>query len=57
MKTIYYNDELNDDFASTQGIKTKPLPENYKWMHTGVIWKLFSRRVILSHCISTGKNF
>ena len=33
MKTIYYNDELNDDFASTQGIKTKPLPENYKWMH------------------------
>ena len=42
MKTIYYNDELNDDFASTQCIKTKPLPENYKWMHTGVIWKLFS---------------
>ena len=55
MKTIYYNDELNDDFASTQGIKTKPLPENYKWMHTGVIWKLFSG--VLYYLISTGKNF
>lgn len=42
MKTIYYSDELNDDFASTQCIKSKPLPANYKWIHKGVLWKLFS---------------
>ena len=42
MKTVYYSNELEDDFASTQGIKTKPLPENYKWIHNGILWKLFS---------------
>ena len=42
MKTIYYSDELNDDFASTQNIHTKPLPEDYKWVRNGFLWKLFS---------------
>ena len=42
MKTIYYSDELNDDFASTQNIKTQPLPPNYKWVHKGILWKFFS---------------
>lgn len=40
MKIIYYEDELNDDFAATQGIKTKPLPENYKWIHTSRLWNV-----------------
>ena len=42
MKTFYYSNELEDDFASTQNIKAKPLPENYKWIHNGILWKLFS---------------
>lgn len=42
MKTIYYSNELTDDFASTQNINTKPLPENYKWIRNGILWKLFS---------------
>lgn len=42
MKTIYYTNELEDDFASTQGIKSKPLPENYKWIHKGFLWNIFA---------------
>ncbi|MFQ9516324.1 MAG: lysophospholipid acyltransferase family protein [Eubacterium sp.] len=42
MKTIYYSNELEDDFASTQAINTKPLPDNYKWIHNGILWKIFS---------------
>ena len=42
MKTIYYSNEHTDDFASTQGIKTKPLPKNYKWIHNSIFRKLFS---------------
>lgn len=42
MKTIYYEDELNDDFAATQGIKTKPLPKNYKWIHKSKLWNFFA---------------
>ena len=37
MKTIYYTDELNDDFAATNGIKTQALPPDYKWIHTGFL--------------------
>lgn len=36
--TIYYKDELNDDFGGE--IKIRPLPKNYKYESTG-IWKLF----------------
>jgi len=42
MKTIYYEDELNDDFAATQGIKTKPLPKDYKWIHKSKLWNSFA---------------
>lgn len=42
MKTIYYEDELNDDFAATQGIKTRPLPKNYKWIHKSKLWNIFA---------------
>lgn len=42
MKTIYYSDELNDDFASTGSIHTKSLPDNYPWIRKGFWWKVFS---------------
>lgn len=42
MKTIYYTDELNDDFAATNGIKTQALPPDYKWIHTGFLWNFFA---------------
>lgn len=42
MKKIFYEDELNDDFAATQGIKTKPLPKDYKWIHTSRLWNFFA---------------
>ena len=42
MKTIYYKDELNDDFAATRGIQTKPLPKDYQWIHTGRLWNFFA---------------
>ena len=42
MKKIFYEDELNDDFAATQGIKTKPLPKDYKWIHKSRLWNFFA---------------
>lgn len=42
MKTIYYTDELNDDFAATNGIKTQALSPDYKWIHTGFLWNFFA---------------
>ena len=42
-KTVYYNDPLNDDFAPSNGkIKTKPLPEKFKWVRKNPIWKFFA---------------
>lgn len=40
-KTIYYKDELNDDFAGTK-IKTKPVDKNFKYIRKSFIWKFFS---------------
>lgn len=40
-KVIYYCDELNDDFANTNIIQ-KPLGENFKYIHTNLIWKIAS---------------
>ena len=37
-KIIYYQDEINDDFASTN-INTKPLRENYIYVHKNIIWR------------------
>ena len=31
IKTIYYSDEQNDDFAATNGIKQKPIDKNYNY--------------------------
>jgi len=42
-KTIYYSDELNDDFASTNGkISTKTLPDDYKYIHKSPVWHFFA---------------
>jgi 1-acyl-sn-glycerol-3-phosphate acyltransferase len=37
-KILYYKDELNDDFAGNS-IKTKPLPENFTYIHQDPLWK------------------
>ncbi len=39
-KIIYYKDELNDDFAGLN-IKLRPLGENYQYMRTGLLFKIF----------------
>ena len=39
-KVIYYKDELNDDFSGLD-IKVRPLGENYKYMRTGLFFKIF----------------
>lgn len=36
-KTIYYEDELNDEF-STAKIEPRKIDENYKYIHKNVIW-------------------
>ncbi len=41
VKTIYYEDELNDDFASTK-IARKPLPKNLKFYHKNIIYRFLS---------------
>lgn len=38
-KVRYYKDELNDDFAGND-IKTKKLPENYKYIKKNPVWKV-----------------
>lgn len=40
-KIIYYENELTDDFAK-MGIEIKPLRENYRYIHKGPLWRLFS---------------
>lgn len=40
-KVVYYSDELNDDFAN-MGIKTKPLRNNYRFIHDSLPWKTAS---------------
>lgn len=40
-KVIYYSDELNDDFAGTN-IKTKNIEADFKFIHNGIIWRVFS---------------
>jgi len=39
-KTIYYSDPLNDDFANNT-IETKSLGTDFKYVHTGLIWRFF----------------
>ena len=40
-KTIYYSDELNDDFAS-RGIKKKPLGDDFEYIHKNILWNTCS---------------
>ena len=44
MKTVYYSDELNDDFALPEGksFKKKVIPADYKYIHKNPIWHIFS---------------
>ena len=39
-RVIYYKDEKNDDFSGLN-ITPKPLGKNYKYMHTGKLFKTF----------------
>jgi len=39
-RVIYYTDELNDDFAGLN-IKLKPLGEGYRYMRTGLFFRIF----------------
>lgn len=40
-KIVYYNDELNDDFASNEITPVK-INENYKYIHKNIFWKISS---------------
>ena len=40
-KTIYYSDELNDDFASLR-IKKKPLGDDFEYIHKNILWNTCS---------------
>ena len=40
-KTIYYSDELNDDFAYL-GIKKKPLGDDFEYIHKNILWNTCS---------------
>lgn len=49
-KTIYYSDEVNDEFA---GVKRKgyEVPKNYKYVHKGLLWRtaaFFVYRIIMT---------
>lgn len=38
-KTIYYKDELNDEF-STAKIEPRTIDENYKYIHKNIFWRI-----------------
>ncbi len=40
-RTIYYQDELNDEFSSAQ-ITPRKIDENYKYLHKNPVWNLCS---------------
>lgn len=40
-KVIYYQDELNDDFAKTN-ISQKPLGDDFKYIKKNIFWRFFS---------------
>ena len=41
-RIIYYEDELNDDFAGTK-IKVKPLGDQFEYLPSGFRWNFFSK--------------
>lgn len=40
-KVVYYQDELNNDFAGTR-INTKCVDENFKYVHKNIFWRMLS---------------
>lgn len=40
-KTIYFEDELHDDFAK-HGMPSKPLPEDYPYVRENILWRALS---------------
>ena len=40
-KTIYYKDELNDEFSGTN-ITPRRVDENYKYIHKNPIWRILA---------------
>ena len=44
IRTIYYSDPLNDDFAGTH-IKQKKVDENFKYVHKNIFWRFFSNLI------------
>ena len=49
-KTVYYTDELNDEFSSAK-IKTKKIGDDYKYIHTSVFKKIthfFWYRIVMT---------
>ncbi|MCB9498522.1 MAG: 1-acyl-sn-glycerol-3-phosphate acyltransferase [Bacillales bacterium] len=56
MKTIYYRDELNDDFAPSNGkIKVKKIGDKYKYVHKSPLWKFFE--ILIYRLIATPIGF
>lgn len=48
-RTIYYSDELNDDFAGTK-IKTRRVDEKFKYVHKNVFWR--AAAFLLYYCVA-----
>ena len=48
-KILYYEDELNDDFAGTH-IQAKPIDEHFHYEHKNPIWRFFS--FLFYYCIA-----
>lgn len=38
-KTFYYSDELNDDFAATKSLGSKPVTEDFPYLHKNPLWR------------------
>ena len=44
-KIVYYDDLLHDDFAGTDGFKSKPLPKDFKFFPKSKLYWFFSNFV------------
>ena len=40
-RVVYYTDELNDEFSGTK-ITRRPLPKNYKYYHSNIVYRFLS---------------
>ena len=47
--TIYWEDELNDDFETTS-LKRIPVPANYKYYHQNIFYRFFNRILYFGVC-------